>query len=329
MSIQENEIIFASELEANSRVDKLLASRFPELSRAYFQHLIEQELVLLNGKKVKKREKPQSGDEIEIHFALTPELDILPEPIPLDILYEDEYLLVVNKPAGMVVHPAPGNWSKTFVNALLHYCSELSDCGDPKRPGIVHRLDKETSGLLIAAKTSLAHRKLVASFAERAIHKEYLAICIGHFEEGLIDQPIGRHPIHRQQMTILSSGKQARTYFYPLAKLDNFSIVQCILETGRTHQIRVHLKHIGKPILGDSIYGNETLNNKLGADRQFLHAHRLSFRHPITSQLLNIEAPLPQDMNDFIKKFISTDFISSTGWKPNHLWLGGNPVPLL
>lgn len=308
MPVQENEIIFASELEVSLRLDKLLALRFPDLSRAYFQHLIEQELVLLNGQKVKKREKPQAGDEIEIQFALTPELHILPEPIPIEILYEDEHLLVINKPAGMVVHPAPGNWSKTFVNALLHHCSQLPDCGDPKRPGIVHRLDKETSGLLVAAKTYLAHRKLVASFAERAVHKEYVAICTGHLVEELIDQPIGRHPIHRQQMTVLQAGgKPARTYVYPLAKLGSLSIVQCVLETGRTHQIRVHLKHLGKPVLGDSVYGNQTLNKKLGIERQLLHAHRLSFRHPITNQLLQIEAPLPKDMSGLIKTFISND----------------------
>lgn len=305
MSNQEHEIIFASEQETGQRLDKLLASRFPDLSRAYFQHLIEQELVLVNGNKVKKREKPQTGDEIDIHFSLTPELDILPEPVPLEVLYEDEHLLVVNKPAGMVVHPAPGNWTKTFVNALLYHCSQLPECGDPKRPGIVHRLDKETSGVLLAAKTSSAHRKLVASFAERIIHKEYLAICTGHLTDRLINLPIGRHPIHRQQMTVLSTGgKEARTYLHPLATFGNLSLVQCVLETGRTHQIRVHLKHIGNPLLGDSVYGNQAANKKFGTARQLLHAHRLFFKHPITNQLLKIEAPLPQDMSSFINKFL-------------------------
>jgi 23S rRNA pseudouridine1911/1915/1917 synthase len=298
-----HDMIFVSEVEADLRIDKLLALRFPEQSRTYFQQLIAQELVLHNGKAAKKREKPLPGDEIEVQFALTPELNLAAEAIPLDILFEDEHLLIVNKPAGMVVHPAPGNWSGTFVNALLHHCSQLPDCGDPKRPGIVHRLDKDTSGLLVAAKSILAHRKLVELFAARMILKEYVAICSGQLEKESINLPIGRHPINRQQMSVLAvGGKPALTHCYPLAKLGSLSLVRCVLETGRTHQIRVHLKHIGHPILGDSTYGNQTLNKRLGANRQFLHARRLAFQHPITLSSIDIQADLPQDMSDFIKK---------------------------
>lgn len=300
---KDNDFFCVSELDANMRLDKLLASRFPEQSRSYFQNLIDQELVLVNGKKVKKREKPQLGDEIEIEFILTPELKVEAEAIPLDVVFEDSDILIINKPAGMVVHPAAGNWSGTFVNALLYYCKSLPLDGDTIRPGIVHRLDKDTSGLLVAAKTSVAHRKLVTAFSQRAVHKEYITICSGAPPMGLIDLPIGRHPTNRQQMTVLSSGgKTAKTFCYPILKMGLFSLVQCILETGRTHQIRTHLKHIGHPILGDSTYGNLTLNKRHGVQRQFLHAHRLAFKHPCSDEFMTFEAPLPTDMADFLKK---------------------------
>lgn len=285
------------------RLDQLLAHHFQEQSRTYFQYLIEEGFVLLNGGSVKKRVKPQLGDEIEVHFALTPEISLAPEPIPLDVLYEDEWLIAVNKPAGMVVHPAPGHWSGTFVNALLHHCQNKSLGGAPLRPGIVHRLDKETSGILIAAKDESTHQKLVALFAGRSIHKEYLAICIGNPGKKLIQAPIGRHPVLRKCMAVVSEGgKEAMTSCHPLAFDGKLSLVRIHLLTGRTHQIRVHLKHNGTPILGDPLYGNAQWNQKWDLERQMLHAALISFVHPITNKKLEISAPIPEDMRRVIDK---------------------------
>lgn len=300
------DLIIVSEEEAGERLDKILASRFSQVrSRTYFQFLIEQNCVLLNGVPVKKRVKPKAGDEIEIEFLLTPELNLTPEPIPLDIIYEDEFLLVVNKPAGLVVHPAAGNWQGTFVNALLYHCKEnfahLSqpDASDPSslRPGIVHRLDKDTSGLLIAAKTVLAQQRLVAMFASKEIHKEYLAICIGNPGNVDIRAPIGRHPVHRKLMAVKETGgKEALTICRNVAYDGQLSLVAIVLATGRTHQIRVHMAHHGTPVLGDATYGNAAINRKFGLERQMLHAWRLSFKHPISGQPMQFEAPLPQDI---------------------------------
>lgn len=295
MPEQESELIVIQENEAGERLDKILAHRFKDVwSRTYFQYLIDEHLVLLNGEPVKKRIKPQVGDEVEIQFAATPEIDLSPENIPLDILYEDEHLLAINKPAGMVVHPAPGNWSGTFVNALLFHCGNLEIEG--LRPGIVHRLDKETSGVLIAAKSLLVQQKLVEAFAARQVYKEYLAICVGNPGEGTIEEPIGRHPVHRKHMAVVQGGKKAITHFQTLATNGKLSVVKVILATGRTHQIRVHLKHHGTPILGDAIYGNPQVNKQYGAERQLLHAYRLQLKHPITGQVLEFEAPIPEDI---------------------------------
>lgn len=299
-----NEIIVTAE-EAGQRLDKILAARFQKIrSRTYFQHLIDNQAVLLNGKPVKKRIKPDEGDEVEICFALTPELDLTPEAIPLDIIYEDDDILVVNKPAGLVVHPGAGNWSGTFVNALLHHCRELT-AHDPSsvRPGIVHRLDKETSGLLIAAKGPLAQQRLIEMFAQRLVHKEYLAICIGNPGKAEIKAAIGRHPVHRKKMAVLTEGgRQARSRCTTEAFDGKLSLVKVILETGRTHQIRVHMLHHGTPVLGDPLYGNAAANKKYGIVRQLLHAHLLRFRHPITNREMELCAPLPEDFRSLAKK---------------------------
>jgi 23S rRNA pseudouridine1911/1915/1917 synthase len=297
-----NDIIITSE-EAGERLDKVLAARYREVrSRTYFQHLIEQQAVLLNGKPVKKRIRPAEGDEVEICFALTPELDLTPENIPLDILYEDDDILVVNKPAGLVVHPASGNWTGTFVNALLHHCQNLP-LSDPLsvRPGIVHRLDKDTSGLLLAAKNPLAQQRLIDMFAQRKVHKEYLAICVGNPGAATIDAPIGRHPVHRKKMTVRDEGRQARSRCTTLAFDGKLSLVNIHLETGRTHQIRVHMLHHGTPVLGDSLYGNAAANRRFGADRQMLHARLLRFSHPLSHLLLEFKAPLPADFEHYAK----------------------------
>jgi len=307
---EEIDSFFIAEDEAGERLDKILASRLSTAgSRTYFQYLISEHKVLLNGVPVKKRIKPKSGDEIEIEYVLTPELTLSPENIPLKILFEDDALLVVDKPAGMVVHPAPGNWTGTFVNALLFHCQGLlanpsSSSSQEWRPGIVHRLDKDTSGLLIAAKTSRAQQRLMDMFAERKIYKEYLAICIGNLNEGVIDAPIGRHPIQRKLMAVVEEGgRNALTEYRALASNGKLSLVRVVIATGRTHQIRVHMKYRGAPVLGDPVYGNPSWNAKYRLNRQMLHAYRLRFDHPLTGESLAFEAEIPEDMRQVIKDF--------------------------
>lgn len=298
-------VFIATHEEATLRLDRLLAVHFPFQSRTYFQFLIEQGGVLVNGKRLKKREKVHEGDEVEVCFLLTPEIALEPEAIPLDILYEDEVLLAINKPAGMVVHPAPGHRSGTFVNALLHHCKTLSAAGwEPLRPGIVHRLDKDTSGVLIAAKTAAAHQQLVALFAERKVKKEYRALCVGLPPEGLVDAPIARHPLNRQQMDVcFERGKEAKTLIRVLSHKAPLSSLSCELITGRTHQIRVHLKHLKTPILGDPVYGSASANKKCPTPRQMLHAARLSLVHPFSGKPLELAAPLPGDFQAVLETF--------------------------
>ncbi len=294
---EEHEFLFISAEEEGGRIDKLLATRFPSHSRTYFQHLLDIGCVLLNGEPVKKRTIPEEGDEIEVCFQATPEASLLPEAIPLEILYEDEYLLAINKPAGMVVHPAPGHWSGTFVNALLAHCHNVVPGEDPLRPGIVHRLDKDTTGVLIAAKTLQAHQKLIELFSNRKMDKLYLAVCQGRPTNRIINVPIGRHPVHRKEMTVLPDGREAITEIHVAACNDKISLVLAKPRTGRTHQIRVHLKHIGCPVVGDTLYGK--------ADPQYrhlLHAYRLCFEHPITGAPIRLIAPIPEDMKHWLQK---------------------------
>ncbi|MCP5509198.1 MAG: RluA family pseudouridine synthase [Chlamydiales bacterium] len=301
------ETIIVTDSESNIRLDKLLALRFPTFSRNYFQTLILQGFVLLNGIKPKKRLHLTPDDEIEICFQLTPEIDVKPQNIPLDILFEDEHLLAINKPAGMVVHPAPGHPSGTFANALLHHCKGLETPGDPLRPGIVHRLDKETSGVLLAAKTSQTHGALVELFASRSIQKTYLAITTGSPGNCTIDAPIGRHPVHRKQMTTRDDGKQAITHFRVLANDGPLHLIECRPETGRTHQIRVHLKSCNAPVLGDKLYAKP--NPKI--PRHLLHAWKLQLIHPITKKNLTIEAPCHE--LDFLVPSICNKLTPSPG----------------
>lgn len=295
-SLPNQPVIFVEAHEQDVRLDKLLTTRFENLSRTYFQWLISEGYVSLNGVIVKKSAKLQPGDEIEVQFVPTKELDLVAEDIPLDILYEDDHMIAINKPAGLVVHPGPGNWKGTFVNALLFHCTTLART-DELRPGIVHRLDKETSGVLIAAKTHEMHGLLSDIFAQRKVEKRYLAICIGRPPNQTIDAPIGRHPTQRKLMTVVETGgKSARTHIEVLASNGAMSLLDINLETGRTHQIRVHLKYINHPIIGDDVYGKMLF----GATRQMLHAHHIAFTHPITGKALEIKAPVPQDMAHFI-----------------------------
>ena len=293
-------------LSLSLRLDSFLSSHFvdngkPLYSRTYFQKLIEDGLVKLNGDPVKKRELVSYGDEIEIAFPIQEELHLHPEEIALDIIYEDDDLLAINKPAGMVVHPAPGNPKGTFANALLFYLGK-TPTEDPLRPGIVHRLDKDTTGVLLAAKNPLAHRRLVEQFSSRQIKKEYIAVCMSNAESCKIDLPIGRDPRDRKKMWIdTPRAKRAITIIENISFSEPFSLVRCQLITGRTHQIRVHLAAQGHPILGDPLYGSQSLNQKYEQATQLLHAHRIEFEHPITNIPLSITAPYPVALNNFLK----------------------------
>jgi len=314
MSFEENDLLIITEEEEGIRLDKVLANRFQEIkSRSYFQNLIDKGRVLLNGVPAKNRSKPKAMDEVEIDFVITAEVGLLPENIPLDIIFEDEDILVVNKRAGMVIHPAQGHWTGTFVNALLYHCKDLFKPGESvdtrgtyPRPGIVHRLDKDTTGLLIAAKNSTSHEKLVQMFAARLVHKEYLAICIGNPGEKEIRNKMGRHPVHRKLMHVVTEGgKEAVSFCKPIMHNERFSLVNVRIETGRTHQIRVHMKHLGTPVFGCPLYGNLQLNKKHGAARQMLHANYLKFNHPIKNTPLEFKLEIPSDMKAFIQTLIS------------------------
>ena len=295
------DFLLVAPCEAGQRIDKLLAERYPAFSRTYFQKLIEEGFVLLNDRPIKKRFAPEAGDEIEVCFQLTEQISLAPEIIPLDILFEDEHLIAINKPAGMVVHPAPGHWNGTFVNALLGHCQDLAPNGDPLRPGIVHRLDKNTSGVLIAAKTGPAHQKLVQMFSSCQMKKIYLAICIGRPPNTTVAAAIGRHPTQRKEMAVVAQrGKEAVSQIQVLAFDHQLSLVMIRPQTGRTHQIRVHLKYIGHPVLGDATYGSDKINDALKVQRQLLHAYRLSFMHPITNAPISLAAPIPEDLKKWI-----------------------------
>lgn len=294
-------VLFASEEEEGVRLDAFLARRYPDHSRTYFQGLIQGGFVTVNGDPVKKRTALEEGDEIEVLFQLTPESPLIPEPIDLQILYEDEDLIAIDKPAGMVVHPGAGHGTGTVVNGLLAHC-RLSNEGHHLRPGIVHRLDRFTSGILIAAKTVRAHQQMVALFAQRQIEKQYLAICVGKPRPGILSAPIGRHPVSRKEMTVLADGKEAITEILPLAVGEKISLALVKPKTGRTHQIRVHLKHLGTPVLGDEVYGSTKANNVHAAPRQLLHAYRLRFSHPISGETIDLIAPIPSDMLPYIQQ---------------------------
>lgn len=300
------ETLFITQEEQGERLDKILAERFRHVqSRSYFQKLIEDHLVLLNGAPVKKRTRLQEGDEVEVQFLLTPEISLEPEAISLDILYEDEHLIAINKPAGLVVHPAPGHWTGTFVNGLLYHCQKqgvvLSSLDQTHRPGIVHRLDKDTTGVLVAAKTTQAHQKLVELFSSRKIHKEYLAICIGNPGRGTIEAAIARHPTDRKKMAVAAEGgRPAVSHYVSEAHNQDLSLVRVQLITGRTHQARVHLKHLGCPVLGDPVYGSSKANDRFHTHRQMLHAEILKFTHPITEASIWLKALPPPDLQRWI-----------------------------
>ncbi len=281
--------------DAGKRIDKVVAEKIPGLSRNQCQKLINEGVVLVNGEKVKPSQAVKARDWVKIKIPPQSE-KVKPQNLPLDIIYEDQDIIVVNKQAGMVVHPGPGHPDNTLVNGLLYHCQSLAKVGEPSRPGIVHRLDKGTSGVMVVAKTNQSYQKLVKQFKERMVSKTYFAIVHGGFEEkeGLIDMPIGRDRIHRKKMTVTSkNGKPSVTEFIVKKVIDGYSLLEITPETGRTHQIRVHLARIGHPILGDSKYGRKS--EKLAVERFMLHASSIKFKHPTTRRKVEFKAPLPSD----------------------------------
>ena len=281
---------------AGLRLDRFLALELTDFSRSRLQTLIETGFVRLNAQQPRTRELVREGDVVQLEVPALEKIEAAAETIPFPILFEDDDLLVIDKPAGMVVHPGAGNQEHTLVNALLGHCTALSGIGGKERPGIVHRLDKETSGCLVVAKNDITHRELSRQFATRTVKKTYLALVAGRLkkESGTIDAPIARHPIHRQRMAVVQNarGRSAMTDYRVLRSSDEMTLVECALHSGRTHQIRVHLHHLGNPLLGDKVYAPKFTK---GFSRQMLHAWRLGFTHPTTHEWRDFEAPLPAD----------------------------------
>lgn len=289
--------------DCNLRIDKFLASVFPEKSRSHYQKAIDNGFILVNGNKVKNKYKTRLGDEIIITSEPVKEVAIEAENIPLDILYEDNDLIVVNKPKGMVVHPAPGHYSGTLVNALLYHCKEsLSGINGEIRPGIVHRIDMNTTGSLLVCKNDYAHNHIAVQIKEHSVNRIYKGIVIGNLKdmEGLIDAPIGRNPKDRKKMAVVANGKNAITHYKVLEQYKGYSLVEFKLETGRTHQIRVHMASIGHPLLGDDLYGPTKCPYKLTG--QSLHAETLGFIHPVSLDYIETKAPLPDYFINLINK---------------------------
>jgi 23S rRNA pseudouridine1911/1915/1917 synthase len=293
------------------RLDSFLRTKFPAVSRGTLQRLMEQGHILVDGKKVKPTHHPRAGEIVSVHWPEPRPAEAKPEEIPLDVLFEDKDFLVINKAPGMVVHPAAGHEQSTLVNALLHHCAgQLSGIGGVARPGIVHRLDKETSGCLVVAKNDQAHLALAEQFAARSLQKTYHAVVCGVLpnDAGDIEAAIARHPTHRKRMAATEDGREAHTSYKVLERMSHVTLVEAELHTGRTHQIRVHFQHIGFPIVGDLVYGerkNAKLRDTTGCEvaRQLLHASRIVLKHPRTKKQMKFEAPLPKDFKAALKCF--------------------------
>jgi 23S rRNA pseudouridine1911/1915/1917 synthase len=287
--------------DARLRLDQFLAKELPEYSRSRLQQLIRSGFVRLNKQTTRPRQVVRGGDKIHLIEPPPEKIEMRPEPIPLDVLFEDDDLIVINKPADLNVHPGAGQREHTLVNALLSHCTTLSGIGGKERPGIVHRLDKETSGCLVVAKNDVAHRELSKQFAARTVEKIYLALVAGKLRKptGVIEENIGRHPVQRKRMSVASKrGRAAKTEYRVIRSSDQASLVECRLHSGRTHQIRVHLHHLGHPVLGDKIYAPRFAKN---FPRQMLHAWKLGFHHPCTGEWRRFEASLPADFNEAIR----------------------------
>lgn len=293
-----------TEEDQGERLDKYLAGLLPDVSRSFIQKLLKQQQVTVNDNTVKANYVIRENDAVSIYVPEAVEPEIIPEDIPLDILYEDDDVLVVNKPKNMVVHPAPGHYSGTLVNAVMYHCKDnLSGINGVLRPGIVHRIDKDTTGSLIICKNDTAHNSLAAQLKEHSIRRKYLAIVHGILkeDEGVINAPIGRNPNDRLKMAVnYKNGKEAVTHYKVLQRLNNYTFVECVLETGRTHQIRVHMASIQHPLLGDTLYGPAKCPYKL--EGQTLHAQILGFIHPTTGNYIEVCAPLPEYFEKLLKK---------------------------
>jgi 23S rRNA pseudouridine1911/1915/1917 synthase len=283
-----------------ARIDKFLADIVPNTSRSDIQGRIKEKLVTVNDRAVKANYKVKEDDVVTVEERPLVEADILPEDLSLDIVYEDKDVAVVYKPKGMVVHPAAGHSSGTFVNGLMFALDDLSGINGELRPGIVHRIDKDTSGLLMVAKNDTAHRGLVDQLVDKSVTRKYTALVHGVIphDKGTIEAPIGRNPKERQEMAVVDDGREAVTHFNVLKRFNGYTLVECILETGRTHQIRVHMKYIGHPLVGDPKYGPRRTMNTNG---QLLHAGIIGFQHPVTGEYLEFESPLPEDFKEVLE----------------------------
>ena len=313
MPLDEELMVEVTEPDAGQRIDTFLAGRFPEYSRSFLKKLLDEGNIELlepadgsrkEGKALKSSYKVKNGDRILLRIPEPEELSVEPEDIPLSILYEDDSLLVIDKPKGMVVHPAAGHYSGTLVNAVLFHCrGQLSGINGILRPGIVHRIDKDTTGALVVCKTDAAHKKLAEQLKEHSSHRRYRAIVYGNIkeDEGTVNAPVGRHPTDRKKMAVnVKNGKEAVTHYRVLERFGDYTYIECALETGRTHQIRVHMTSIGHPLLGDEVYGSG--RNPFHLQGQTLHAMELGFAHPVTGEYMEFTAPLPDYFEDLLCK---------------------------
>ena len=296
--------LFEIQEDQQMRLDKYLAEQFPEQTRSYLQKLIKDGEVTVNGKNVKTGYQLSKGDEVSVNIPEPKELDVEPQKMDLDIVYEDDDVILVNKPKGMVVHPAPGHTTDTLVNGLLYHCKDnLSGINGVARPGIVHRIDRDTTGILIVCKNDMSHNSIAAQLKEHSINRRYRALVQGNLKDdtGTVEGPIGRHPIDRKKMAINEkNGKPAVTHYTVLERFGNYTLIECKLETGRTHQIRVHMTSIGHPLVGDEVYGPAKCPFKLQG--QCLHAMVLGFVHPRTEEYMEFSADLPKYFKDLLRK---------------------------
>ena len=296
--------LFEIQEDQQMRLDKYLAEQFPEQTRSYLQKLIKDGEVTVNGKNVKTGYQLSKGDEVSVNIPEPKELDVEPQKMDLDIVYEDEDVILINKPKGMVVHPAPGHTTDTLVNGLLYHCKDnLSGINGVARPGIVHRIDRDTTGILIVCKNDMSHNSIAAQLKEHSINRRYRALVHGNLKDdtGTVEGPIGRHPIERKKMAINEkNGKPAVTHYTVLERFGNYTLIECKLETGRTHQIRVHMTSIGHPLVGDEVYGPAKCPFKLQG--QCLHAMILGFVHPRTGEYMEFSADLPEYFQNLLEK---------------------------
>lgn len=288
--------------DSGKRLDLFLSSYFQQWTRSHIQKLIKDGYITVNGQSIKSGYKLKLGDRIKVIEPEPRPVDVQAQDIPLDILYEDEDIIVINKPQGMVVHPAAGNYNSTLVNALLHHCRDLSGINGEMRPGIVHRIDKDTSGVLVVAKNDRSHVNLAQQIKDKTAVRKYIALVEGDIKEdaGTIDAPIGRHPVYRKKMAVVPGGRRAVTHFKVLERFGRYTLIEARLETGRTHQIRVHMAYIGHPVVGDPVYGYKRQSFNLNG--QLLHAQCLGFKHPRTGRYMEFCAPLPDYFTDVICK---------------------------